>query len=65
MALCKQMVDTLKAHNGDATFVHLPEIGITGNTHFAMSDLNNVQIAGLLSDWLKQKGLDSRGQGNK
>jgi hypothetical protein len=64
MALCKQMVDTLKSHGGDATFVHLPEIGITGNTHFAMSDLNNVQIAGLLSDWLKQKGLDSRGQGN-
>jgi hypothetical protein len=64
LALCKQMVDTLKAHGGDATFVHLPEIGITGNTHFAMSDLNNVQIAGLLSDWLTQKGLDNRGQGN-
>jgi hypothetical protein len=64
MALCKQMVDTLKAHGGDATFVHLPEIGITGNTHFAMSDLNNVQIAGLLSDWLKEKGLDKRGNGN-
>jgi hypothetical protein len=64
MALCKQMVETLKNHGGDATFVHLPEIGITGNTHFEMSDLNNVQIAGLLSDWLKQKGLDSRGQGN-
>src|SRR5262245_41949525 len=64
MALCKQMVETLKNHGGDATFVHLPEIDVTGNTHFAMSDLNNVQIAGLLSDWLKQKGLDSRGQGN-
>ena len=62
--MCKQMVETLKNHGGDATFVHLPDIGITGNTHFAMSDLNNVQIAGLLSDWLKQKGLDSRGQGN-
>jgi hypothetical protein len=65
LALCKQMVDTLKAHGGDATFVHLPDIGITGNTHFAMSDLNNVQIAGLVSDWLTQKGLDKRGNGNK
>jgi hypothetical protein len=64
LALCKQMVDTLKAHGGDATFVHLPDIGITGNTHFAMSDLNNVQIARLLSDWLHEKGLDERGQGN-
>ena len=30
---------------GDVTVVHLPEIGIRGNTHFPMSDLNNVQIA--------------------
>jgi hypothetical protein len=58
------MVDLLKTKGGDATFVHLPDIGITGNTHFAMSDLNNVQIAALLSDWLKQKSLDKRGQGN-
>ena len=64
LALCKQMVDTLKARGGDATFVHLPDIGITGNTHFPMSDLNNVQIAGLVSDWLSQKGLDKRGNGN-
>ena len=55
MELCKDMVDLLKTKGGDATFVHLPDIGITGNTHFAMSDLNNVQIAALLSDWLKQK----------
>jgi hypothetical protein len=65
LALCKQMVDTLNAHGGNATFVHLPDIGITGNTHFAMSDLNNVQIAGLVSNWLSQNGLDKRGQGNK
>ncbi len=58
MALCKQMVDLLKARGGDATFVHLPDIGITGNTHFAMSDLNNVQIADLVSNWLHKKGLD-------
>ena len=64
MALCKQMVATLKAHGGDATFVHLPEIGITGNTHFPMSDLNNATIGSLLSDWLRAKGLDKRGQGN-
>jgi len=38
--------------------VHLPEIGIRGNTHFLMSDLNNTQIANLMSDWLAKKGLD-------
>jgi hypothetical protein len=65
MAMCKQMVEVLKAHGGDATFLHLPDIGITGNTHFPMSDLNNAQIGGLLSDWLSAKGLDKRGKGNQ
>jgi para-nitrobenzyl esterase len=35
-----------------------PEIGVKGNTHFPFSDLNNVEIADLLSAWLKEKGLD-------
>jgi hypothetical protein len=38
--------------------VHLPEIGIRGNTHFPFSDLNNVQIADLMSEFLKTKNLD-------
>jgi hypothetical protein len=36
----------------------LPEIGIRGNTHFPFSDLNNVQVADVMSAWLKSKGLD-------
>jgi hypothetical protein len=44
-------------HGGDATVISLPEIGITGNTHFIMSDLNNLEIADHLADWLAQKGL--------
>jgi len=50
--------DAVNRHGGDVTVVHLPEIGIRGNTHFLMSDLNNVQIAGQLSQFLAQKGLD-------
>ncbi|WP_214227937.1 alpha/beta fold hydrolase [Pedobacter sp. B4-66] len=49
---------TINKHGGNATVVHLPEIGINGNTHFPFSDLNNVEIANLLSKWLKEKGLD-------
>jgi len=45
---------------GDATLVHLPEIGIRGNTHFPFSDLNNQQIADLMSRFLAKKGLDLR-----
>ncbi len=40
------------------TVVHLPEIGIKGNTHFPFSDLNNIEIADLLSGWFREKGLD-------
>jgi hypothetical protein len=31
-----------------------------GNTHFAMSDLNNVQIADLFSKFLRENGFDRR-----
>jgi hypothetical protein len=40
------------------TLVELPKIGISGNTHFPMSDLNNVAIADHLSAFLRKKGLD-------
>lgn len=50
--------DCVNRHGGDVTVIHLPEIGIKGNTHFPFSDLNNVSIADLMSDWLQQKGLD-------
>ena len=52
--------DAVNRLGGDVTVVHLPEIGIKGNTHFPFSDLNNVEIAGLMSEWLKEKGLDKR-----
>lgn len=50
--------DAVNRHGGDVTVVHLPEIGINGNTHFPFSDLNNIEIADLMSEWLKENGLD-------
>lgn len=50
--------DAVNKHGGDVTVVHLPEIGIKGNTHFPFSDLNNLEIADLMSKWLKEKKLD-------
>ena len=59
---CLQMAtkwaETVNKHGGDVTVVHLPKAGIKGNTHFPFSDLNNVEIADLLSKWLKEKKLD-------
>jgi pimeloyl-ACP methyl ester carboxylesterase len=50
--------DAVNRHGGDVTLVDLPAVGIRGNTHFPMSDLNNVEVATHLADWLQQKGLD-------
>jgi hypothetical protein len=56
--MARQWRDAVNRHGGDVSVVHLPEIGIHGNTHFPFSDLNNHEIADLLSGWLAQKGLD-------
>jgi pimeloyl-ACP methyl ester carboxylesterase len=58
LEMAKIWAETINKHGGDATVIHLPEIGIKGNTHFPFSDLNNIQIADQLSKWLKEKGLD-------
>jgi hypothetical protein len=50
--------DCVNRHGGDVTVVHLPDIGVRGNTHFPFSDLNNLQIAQLMFEWIKSKGLD-------
>ena len=43
---------------GDTTVIHLPEAGLTGNTHFPFSDLNNEKVAEHLANWLYKKRLD-------
>jgi hypothetical protein len=58
LAMARLWRDTVNKHGGDVTVVHLPEIGIRGNTHFPFSDLNNVQIADQVSKFLAEKGLD-------
>jgi hypothetical protein len=54
----KLFVEAVNRHGGNAKNVMLPEIAIRGNTHFPMLDLNNVRIADLLSQFLKEHGLD-------
>jgi pimeloyl-ACP methyl ester carboxylesterase len=58
IAMARLWRDAVNRHGGDVTLVHLPDIGIRGNTHFAFSDLNNLEIADQVSKFLKEKGLD-------
>jgi hypothetical protein len=58
LAMARLWRDAVNARGGDVAVVHLPEIGIRGNTHFPFSDLNSLEIANLMSEFLKTKGLD-------
>lgn len=56
--IAKKWAECVNGRGGDVTVVHLPDIGIYGNTHFPFSDLNNLEIADLLSEYLHDKKLD-------
>jgi len=58
LAMARLWRDAVNRRGGDVTLVHLPEVGIRGNTHFPFSDLNSLAVADLLSGFLKKKHLD-------
>lgn len=58
LAMARLWVDAVNRHGGDARLVALPELGIRGNTHFPFADLNNVEVANLMSAFLAAKRLD-------
>ncbi len=52
-------VRAVNRHGGDARVVHLPDLGIRGNSHFPFAEKNNGEVAGALEAWLKEKRLDA------
>ncbi|MEC5385304.1 alpha/beta fold hydrolase [Uliginosibacterium sp. H3] len=58
LAMARMWAASVNRHGGDASVVHLPEIGVRGNTHFPFSDLNNMAVADEMSRFLQRKGLD-------
>lgn len=57
LAMAREWRDVVNQHSGDMTVIHLSEIGIKRNTHFPFSNLNNTQIADLVSQFIEQKNL--------
>jgi pimeloyl-ACP methyl ester carboxylesterase len=49
--------EQVKAAGGSADVINLPQRGIRGNSHMMMMDKNNQDIAAIIQDWLKAKGL--------
>ena|SRR5215510_10157664 len=51
---CEKYVQSVKAVGGDGEMMHLPKLGIRGNSHMLMQDRNNLQLADLLLKWIDQ-----------
>jgi pimeloyl-ACP methyl ester carboxylesterase len=55
----------VNGQGGDAEILHLPDVGVHGNSHFVFSDLNNIAVADQLARFLGKKGLDKRREPEK
>jgi hypothetical protein len=49
---CKTFAEQLDTAGGDATMMHLPALGIKGNSHMLMQDKNSDRLADLVIDWI-------------
>jgi pimeloyl-ACP methyl ester carboxylesterase len=52
-ASCVTEMAQINAAGGDMTFISLPDIGIHGNSHMFMQDKNNLQVANVIMDWIR------------
>jgi len=51
---CDAYVAKVQAAGGDAEMMHLPKMGIKGNSHMLMQDRNSLELADLILAWLDQ-----------
>jgi pimeloyl-ACP methyl ester carboxylesterase len=61
---CTALVDQLKKAGGDAEMMHLPALGIRGNSHMLMQDRNSDQLADLVIAWI-DKHVEARNRGTR
>lgn len=54
----ERLAELINVRGGSAEVVHLPDVGLHGNTHLPFADLNNGAVADLLSQFLARHGLD-------
>ena len=57
LAMAHTFCDAINTNGGNCSVIELPKIGIYGNTHFLMQDLNNDKLADLLNKWLRKNKL--------
>ncbi|QDC38425.1 hypothetical protein [Sphingobium fuliginis] len=50
---CQSFVSRVNGAKGHAEMMHMPDLGIYGNSHMLMQDRNNLQIADLIIRWVR------------
>lgn len=58
---CNTFADQLRAVGGDVDVMHLPELGIRGNSHMLMQDKNSDQLGHLVLTWIDRHVRSTRG----
>lgn len=49
-----RLAQSIKNAGGNATVIHLPDMGINGNSHMLMMDRNSHHIADIMLDWCRK-----------
>jgi pimeloyl-ACP methyl ester carboxylesterase len=62
-AACVTMMQQINGVGGDMTYIHLPALGIKGNSHMFMQDNNNLQVADIVMKWI-DKHVKSKNGGH-
>lgn len=59
---CPTEVAQITAAGGDITYIHLPAMGIYGNSHMFMQDNNNIEIADIMIEWIEEHVKGPKGK---
>jgi pimeloyl-ACP methyl ester carboxylesterase len=51
---CQAFIARVNAAGGNAQLLHLPDVGLHGNSHLWMDDKNNLQVGDLILKWIDQ-----------
>jgi hypothetical protein len=51
---CTTELQQINAAGGDMTFIALPTLGLTGNSHMFMQDKNNLEVADVIDNWIRR-----------
>jgi hypothetical protein len=55
-------VDAINQAGGDATMLHLPAAGVSGNSHMLFQHKNNLEVGDMVLSWISEHVGDKPGR---